>query len=100
MPPTRSGSKDASSMMQKARSVPKLSTSRDLVPVGPREVTTKHHGKRTEDGLRPTTARALVLRNGKHGARGTGEVILLNKMSGTEKLDLLAGEHAFSLTCK
>ncbi|KAH8107794.1 hypothetical protein BXZ70DRAFT_997460 [Cristinia sonorae] len=68
----------------------KPSASRDLVPVGPREVTAKYHGKRNEDGVRPSTARALVLRNGRHGARGTGEIIMLNKMSGREKLDLLA----------
>lgn len=79
-----------------AKPAPKVSASRDLVPVGPREVIAKHHGRRNEDGQRPSTARALVLRNGKHGARGTGEVILLNKMSGREKFDLLAGTSALS----
>ncbi|KAG1746133.1 hypothetical protein EDB19DRAFT_1894277 [Suillus lakei] len=76
-----------------AKVPPVLSTSRDLVPVGPRQVqVSKHGGKRDENGLKPTTSRALVLRNGKFGARGTGEVMLSSKMSGREKLDLLAGE--------
>ncbi|KAG2342475.1 hypothetical protein BDR05DRAFT_990338 [Suillus weaverae] len=82
-----------------AKVPPVLSTSRDLVPVGPRHVqASKHGGKRDENGLKPTTSRALVLRNGKFGARGTGEVMLSSKMSGREKLDLLAedlvNEHA------
>ena len=41
---------------------------------------------------KPTTSRALVLRNGKYGTRGTGEVMLMSKMSGREKMDLLAGK--------
>ncbi|KAG1731502.1 uncharacterized protein EDB91DRAFT_1058741 [Suillus paluster] len=74
-----------------AKAPPVLSTSRDLVPVGPRHVqVSKHGGKRDENGLKPTTSRAIVLRNGKFGARGTGEVMLSSKMSGREKLDLLA----------
>ncbi|KAG1809301.1 uncharacterized protein BJ212DRAFT_1448757 [Suillus subaureus] len=82
-----------------AKVPPVLSTSRDLVPVGPQHVqASKHGGKRDENGLKPTTSRALVLRNGKFGARGTGEVMLSSKMSGREKLDLLAedlvNEHA------
>ena len=42
---------------------------------------------------RPTTARALVLRNGKHGAMGSGEIMSPNstRISGREKLELLAG---------
>ncbi|KAG6885905.1 hypothetical protein C0993_007923 [Termitomyces sp. T159_Od127] len=36
----------------------------------------------------------MVLRNGKHGARGTGEMILVSKLSGREKLDLLAAKKA------
>lgn len=72
---------------------PVPSASKALVPVGQRSVTAKRHGaKRNENGDKPTTARALVLRNGKHGARGTGEVMLITKISGREKLDLLAGE--------
>ena len=73
---------------------PVLSTSKHLVPVGKRDVTTKHHGSKPErdaNGDKPTTARALVLRNGKYGTRGTGEIMLATKMSGREKLDLLAG---------
>lgn len=82
-----------------AKVPPVLSTSRDLVTVGPRHVqASKHGGKRDENGFKPTTSRALVLRNGKFGARGTGEVMLSSKMSGREKLDLLAedlvNEHA------
>ena len=70
-----------------------VSASRDLVTTGPKDVFAKHHKtRRDENGNKPTTARALVLRNGKHGAMGTGEVMLLNKMSGREKLDLLAGK--------
>ena len=73
------------------KSVP--STSRELVPAGPREVfKLKHHGReRDENGNKPLTARALVLRHGKHGAMGTGEMVLATRMSGREKLDLLAG---------
>jgi hypothetical protein len=73
------------------------STSRDLVPVGAKHLSSKYHGRvRNEQGERPTTARALVLRNGKYGARGTGEVMLPNKVTGREKLDLLAGEIVLS----
>jgi hypothetical protein len=75
------------------------SVSRDLVPVGPRHVSTKAPGhlssknqsKRDENGEKPTTSRAIVLRNGKYGARGTGELMLASKLTGREKLDLLAG---------
>ena len=71
---------------------PALSKSRELVPVGPREVFKKHHGRqRDENGNKPLTARALVLRNGKYGAMGTGEIVLATRMSGREKLELLAG---------
>ena len=70
--------------------------SRAVVPVGPREILSsrKHSttNKRDEHGNKPSTVRALVLRNGKHGAMGTGEVVLSRiQMSGREKLDLLAG---------
>ncbi|KAI0062875.1 hypothetical protein BV25DRAFT_1855093 [Artomyces pyxidatus] len=68
----------------------KVSESRDLVPVGPRHVSAKTRvSRRNEDGLLPTTARAIVLRNGKHGAMGTGELMSTRKVSGREKLDLL-----------
>ena len=40
---------------------------------------------------RKTTERALVLRNGKHGAMGTGELVAVGRMSGREKFDLLSG---------
>ncbi|KAI0093110.1 hypothetical protein BDY19DRAFT_989781 [Irpex rosettiformis] len=65
--------------------------SQALVTTGPKEVVQrKTHSKRDADGHKPTTARALVLRNGKYGSMGTGEVILATKMSGREKLELLA----------
>jgi hypothetical protein len=65
--------------------------SKALVPVGRKDVSAKNPLKRNENGDLPTTARALVLRNGKFGARGTGELMVVNKISGREKLDLLAG---------
>jgi hypothetical protein len=70
------------------------SNSRQLVAVGPKHVSlrVKQKGKRDENGEKPTTAHALVLRNGKYGARGTGEVMVVSKLTGREKLDLLAGE--------
>ncbi|KAJ6500171.1 hypothetical protein C8R47DRAFT_1211730 [Mycena vitilis] len=66
------------------------STSNALVPVGARHLSAKRQTKRDENGDKPTTARALILRNGKHGARGTGEMMLVTKLLGREKLDLLA----------
>ncbi|GBE81159.1 hypothetical protein SCP_0308850 [Sparassis crispa] len=75
---------------EKAKAKTAHSTSRDLVPVGPRHLSAKNQTKRDENGDKPTTARALVLRNGKYGARGTGELMAMGKMSGREKLDLLA----------
>jgi len=75
----------------------KFGSSKDLVTVGPREVSSKTHtkpaSKRDEKGQKPTTSRALVLRNGKYGSQGTGEVMLVGRMSGREKLDLLAGTY-------
>ena len=72
------------------------SNSRDLVPTGPKEVQVKHRPKgksnRNEDGILLTTARALVLRNGKHGAMGAGELVSTRHIMGREKLDLLGGE--------
>lgn len=63
-----------------------------IVPTAPREVISAskggHNGKATE---KDSTIRALVLRNGKYGARGTGEIVLMSRMTGREKLDLLAG---------
>lgn len=85
MPPTPSSSRK-----------PPPGKSQDLVPVGPREViAAKKHSltnKRDEYGNKPTTVRAMILRNGKDGARGTGELVMSRvRMSGREKLDLLAG---------
>lgn len=85
------------------KKAPPQSKSRDLVPVGPREVvgSRKHHAgsKRDENGNKPTTARALILRNGKHGAMGTGELVSTQPLSGREKLDLLAGSQPRLLGC-
>lgn len=61
------------------------SSSRDVVAVS-----SPAKGKSRNE--KPTTERALTLRNGKYGSMGTGEVALLRKMSGREKLELLAGE--------
>jgi hypothetical protein len=81
---------------QKAiEAAPAQSASRDLIPTGPKQVGHARYAvKRDENGKRPTTSRALVLRNGKNGAMGTGEMQLFGKLSGREKLDLLAGVHA------
>lgn len=46
------------------------------------------HGGRISN----STARALVLRNGRTGAMGTGELVAMTRLSGREKLELLAGE--------
>jgi hypothetical protein len=52
-------------------------------------------------GRRPTTTKALVLRNGKQGAMGTGEMTMFNgKISGREKLELLAGLPPSSVWCR
>ncbi|KAF7315679.1 hypothetical protein MIND_00083500 [Mycena indigotica] len=59
-----------------------------LVPRGTRNVVQsgKSKTKRDGEGRKPTTARALILRN---AARGAGEVMLVSKLLGREKLDLL-----------
>ncbi|KAG1878280.1 hypothetical protein F4604DRAFT_1923849 [Suillus subluteus] len=84
-----------------AKVPPVLSTSRDLVPVGPRHVqASKHGGKRDENGFKPTTSRALVLRNGKFGARGTGEAsrpscrLARNRLIRGTMAEDLVNEHA------
>ncbi|KJA27891.1 hypothetical protein HYPSUDRAFT_35071 [Hypholoma sublateritium FD-334 SS-4] len=74
---------------------PRAKPETQLVPVGKKEVFSKtnparQHGKRDEQGQRPTTSKALILRNGKYGSQGTGELMHMGKMSGREKLDLLA----------
>ncbi|KDR75158.1 hypothetical protein GALMADRAFT_249095 [Galerina marginata CBS 339.88] len=79
-------------MPPKAKPVKSGSSSKDLVPVGKREVFAQSQSKdgKQEKITKPTTERALVLRNGKYGSQGTGELMLMSKMSGREKLDLLA----------
>lgn len=75
----------------------KVPTTRDLITTGPKEVQStgpKHisaarRSKRDDKGQKPTTTRALVLRNTKtslRGGAGSG-----TKITGREKLDLLAG---------
>lgn len=73
--------------------MPPTATSSALVPVGARHVATSNRqSKRDENGDKPSTARALILRNGKHGARGTGELVpTFSKLLGREKFDLLYG---------
>lgn len=68
------------------------SKSTELVTLGSRQVQAKHPTRLDENGLLPSTTRALVLRNGKQGAMGTGELMSLRKPIGREKLDLLGGE--------
>ena len=75
----------------KSKPPPANSTSTALVPTGPKEVFSKNAVRRDADGNKPLTARALVLRNGKYGSQGTGELVHMGKMSGREKLELLAG---------
>jgi hypothetical protein len=67
--------------------------SKELIPRAKREVIGQAEGVRLKPAdQRPSTSRALVLRNGKFGARGTGELIKMgNKIVGQEKLELLAG---------
>lgn len=72
---------------------PAVSSNRtDLVTRGSRQVQVKHPSRLDENGLLPSTARALVLRTGKQGVMGTGELMSLRKPVGREKLDLLGGK--------
>ncbi|KAL1744793.1 hypothetical protein HDZ31DRAFT_63775 [Schizophyllum fasciatum] len=64
-------------------------STKDLVKKGPSALQ-KSANKRQDAAEKPTTQRAIVIRNGKYGARGTGEVQLVTKLAGREKLDLLA----------
>ena len=64
----------------------------ELITVGSRQVQVKHPSRLDENGLLPSTARALVLRNGKQGTMGTGELMSLRKPIGREKLELLGGK--------
>lgn len=68
------------------------SRSKDVVPVGKRDVFQNAATKKSEaEKKKPSTTKALVLRDGKHGARGTGELMLQSKLGGREKFDLLSG---------
>ena len=68
------------------------SAARDVVPVGPRQLFGDSSNKKSTDKVKPSTTKALVLRNGKYGAMGTGELVLTSKLGGREKLDLLSGQ--------
>jgi hypothetical protein len=72
------------------------SSSSALVKKGPLGLSgTKGSEASKRTGTRPSTtlARDLVLRNGKYGAVGTGEMQLFSKkLSGQEKLDLIASK--------
>lgn len=66
-------------------------SSKALVSRGKRDVIHASDAKK-RSGVKPSTSKALILRNGKHGAAGSGEMALFrNKVYGQEKLDLLAG---------
>lgn len=66
--------------------------SRDLINTGTKHLS-RNKGPRYEvTGEKPTTSLAIALRNGKLDVHGTGEVSLLSKPIGREKLDLLAGK--------
>ncbi|KAK7685171.1 hypothetical protein QCA50_011534 [Cerrena zonata] len=71
---------------------PRGAKSSAVVPTGPKHLwhDRGQGSSRKLGGIKPSTERALVLRNGKHGVQGTGEVIMFNKMQGREKLELLA----------
>ena len=71
---------------------PRRAQSSAVVPTGPKGVW--HDGptrRRKAGGTKPSTERALVLRNGKEGINGTGEVTMFTKLFGRQKLELLAG---------
>jgi hypothetical protein len=64
----------------------------EIITLGSRQLVAGHSSRLNENGLLPSTSRALVLRNGKQGAMGTGELMSLRKPIGREKLDLLGGK--------
>lgn len=68
-----------------------------LTRTGPKEMIShpSKSGKKREQVEKPTTTRALILRK---QAMGTGEVTLSNKITGKEKLDLLAGTHPVAVS--
>lgn len=70
------------------------SATKELISTGPRHVfkNSDQSKEKLKKPLKETTTRALVLRNGKYGTRGTGEIMLASRMTGREKLDLLAGK--------
>lgn len=95
-PPTLETQQRSSPSMPRPKSTPKPGrpplAPREVVPLGRRDVFKNSGDGRPETFReRPTTTKAVVLRNGKYGAMGTGELVLLSKIGGREKLDLLAG---------
>ncbi|KIY74321.1 hypothetical protein CYLTODRAFT_484641 [Cylindrobasidium torrendii FP15055 ss-10] len=72
----------------------KVSNSKDLISLGSRHVQDTRKGRRDANGNpipkeRGTTTKALILRNAKNGA-GAGELVAVTRLTGREKLDLLA----------
>ena len=71
---------------------PRRAQSSAIVPTGPKDVWyDAPTPRRKQGGTKPSTERALVLRNGKEGINGSGEVIMFTKLFGRETLELLAG---------
>lgn len=64
---------------------------RAIVPKGAQGVRSKVKAEKEKSLVLKSTQRAMQLRNGKGGSFGTGELVL-SKMSGREKLELLAGK--------
>lgn len=78
----------------------KVSNSKDLISLGSRHVQDTRKGRRDANGNpipreRSTTTKALILRNAKNGA-GAGELVAVTRLTGREKLDLLAGLSPFA----
>jgi hypothetical protein len=69
-------------------------STKDLVKVGPRDVFVEADKAQKLREVKPTTSRALILRNNKQALQKNGEFGLMTRMSGREKLDLLAGKSA------
>ncbi|KAF5351689.1 hypothetical protein D9756_007604 [Leucocoprinus leucothites] len=80
-------------MASKPKSKPKPGAKpqvKDLVKVGPRDVFVEADKAQKLREVKPTTSRALVLRNDKLALRGNSDAAYMQRISGREKLDLLA----------
>jgi len=69
---------------------------KDLVKAGPRAVFIDSDKARKLREDKPTTSRALVLRNAKLALQGNVDPASKQRISGREKLDLLAGGFTLS----